>query len=148
MFLNKHGSLNRPITTLTIMLCLGNVSAKQEFGTHLCWILNFLLLGLIIITLDVATPQFEIHFQEEQVLVYKTYITWAIHSILLQYCVKQITILKVVFELMSTCTHFIKREIDLFYQLGSVAGPVIEANARLEFEDGLRTGVLLHFVTR
>ena len=39
---------------------------------------------------------------------------------------------------MSTCTHFIKREIDLFYQLGSVAGPVIEANARPEFEDGLR----------
>ena len=54
----------------------------------------------------------------------------------------------VVFELTSTCSHFIKRKIDTLYQLGSVAGPVIEANARLEFEDGLRTGVLLHFVTR
>ena len=28
------------------------------------------------------------------------------------------------------------------YQLGLVADPVIEAIARLEFEDGLRTGVL------
>ena len=30
-----------------------------------------------------------------------------------------------------------------FHKLGSVAGPVIQANGRLEFEDGLRTGVLL-----
>jgi hypothetical protein len=29
-----------------------------------------------------------------------------------------------------------------------VAGPVIQATGRLEFEDGLRTGVLLQFVTR
>ena len=29
------------------------------------------------------------------------------------------------------------------YMLGIVADPVIEAIARLEFEDGLRTGVLL-----
>ena len=35
-----------------------------------------------------------------------------------------------------------------FYKLGSVAGPVIQANGRLEFEDGLRTGVLLHCVSR
>ena len=33
-------------------------------------------------------------------------------------------------------------------KLGSVAGPVIQANGRLEFEDGLRTGVLLHCVSR
>ena len=35
-----------------------------------------------------------------------------------------------------------------FHKLGSVAGPVIQANGRLEFEDGLRTGVLLHCVSR
>ena len=35
-----------------------------------------------------------------------------------------------------------------FYQLGSVAGPVIQATGRLQFEDGLRTGVLLCIVTR
>ena len=35
-----------------------------------------------------------------------------------------------------------------FCKLGSVAGPVIQANGRLEFEDGLRTGVLLHCVSR
>ena len=31
----------------------------------------------------------------------------------------------------------------LKYELGLVADPVIEAIVRLEFEDGLRTGVLL-----
>ena len=34
------------------------------------------------------------------------------------------------------------------YQLGSVAGPVIQATGRLESEDGLRTGVLLHMGSR
>ena len=29
-----------------------------------------------------------------------------------------------------------------FSQLGSVAGPIIQANGRLEFEDGLRTGAI------
>ena len=38
--------------------------------------------------------------------------------------------------------------LSLLYKLGSVAGPVIQANGRLEFEDGLRTGVLLHCVSR
>ena len=33
-------------------------------------------------------------------------------------------------------------------QLGSVAGPVIQATGRLESEDGLRTGVLLHMGSR
>ena len=32
--------------------------------------------------------------------------------------------------------------INVVCMLGFVAGPVIEAIARLEFEDGLRTGVL------
>ena len=34
------------------------------------------------------------------------------------------------------------------YWLGSVAGPVIEANARPELEDGLRAGALLPDVAR
>ena len=34
------------------------------------------------------------------------------------------------------------------FQLGSVAGPVIQATGRLESEDGLRTGVLLHMGSR
>ena len=34
------------------------------------------------------------------------------------------------------------------YRLGSVAGPVIEANARPELEDGLRAGALLPDVAR
>ena len=33
------------------------------------------------------------------------------------------------------------------FQLGSVAGPVIQATGRLESEDGLRTGVLLYTVS-
>ena len=33
-------------------------------------------------------------------------------------------------------------------QLGSVAGPVIQATGRLVSEDGLRTGVLLHMGSR
>jgi hypothetical protein len=31
--------------------------------------------------------------------------------------------------------------------LGSVAGPVIQANGRLTFEDDLRSGGLLHFIS-
>ena len=42
---------------------------------------------------------------------------------------------------------FIKLSCDSVLQLGSVAGSVIQAFGRLEFEDGLRTGVLLHCVT-
>ena len=33
-------------------------------------------------------------------------------------------------------------------KLGSVAGPVIQANGRLTFEDDLRTGGLLYFTTQ
>ena len=32
-------------------------------------------------------------------------------------------------------------------ELGSVAGPVIQANGRLTFEDDLRLGGLLYFIT-
>ena len=35
-----------------------------------------------------------------------------------------------------------------YFQLGFVAGPVIQATGRLESEDGLRTGVLLHMGSR
>ena len=44
--------------------------------------------------------------------------------------------------------NFILSNFGLFWWLGSVAGPVIEANARPELEDGLRTGALLYFVLR
>jgi hypothetical protein len=33
-------------------------------------------------------------------------------------------------------------------ELGSVAGPVIQANRRLTFEDDLRSGGLLYFTTQ
>ena len=33
-------------------------------------------------------------------------------------------------------------------KLGSVAGPVIQANGRLTFEDDLRSGGLLYFTTQ
>ena len=33
-------------------------------------------------------------------------------------------------------------------KLGSVAGPVIQANGRLSFEDGLRSGGLLYCVSQ
>ena len=33
-------------------------------------------------------------------------------------------------------------------ELGSVAGPVIQANGRLTFEDDLRSGGLLYFTTQ
>ena len=52
------------------------------------------------------------------------------------------SVLTVKFELTRVNTNFIKREFDSFYQLEFVADSVIEATARLEFEDGLRTGVL------
>ena len=35
-----------------------------------------------------------------------------------------------------------------YFQLGFVAEPVIQATGRLESEDGLRTGVLLHMGSR
>ena len=35
-----------------------------------------------------------------------------------------------------------------FLKLGSVAGPVIQANGRLTFEDDLRSGGLLYFTTQ
>ena len=35
-----------------------------------------------------------------------------------------------------------------FNELGSVAGPVIQANGRLTFEDDLRSGGLLYFTTQ
>ena len=34
------------------------------------------------------------------------------------------------------------------FKLGSVAGPVIQANGRLTFEDDLRSGGLLYFTTQ
>ena len=34
-----------------------------------------------------------------------------------------------------------------FHKLGSVAGPVIQANGRLTFEDDLRSGGLLCFIS-
>ena len=37
---------------------------------------------------------------------------------------------------------------DFCLQLGSVAGPVIQANGRLTFEDDLRSGGLLYFTTQ
>ena len=46
------------------------------------------------------------------------------------------------------CNLFMNLSCEHFFQLGSVAGSVIQAFGRLEFEDGLRTGVLLHRVTR
>ena len=48
--------------------------------------------------------------------------------------------------LVHTCSNTLV--LSWLYKLGSVAGPVIQANGRLEFEDGLRTGVLLHCVSR
>ena len=42
----------------------------------------------------------------------------------------------------------IESHCSLFCWLVSVAGTVIQANGRPDFEDGLRTGVLLHCVTR
>ena len=37
---------------------------------------------------------------------------------------------------------------NLLLKLGSVAGPVIQANGRLTFEDDLRSGGLLYFTTQ
>ena len=37
--------------------------------------------------------------------------------------------------------------IQIKYQLGSVVGPVIQANGRLTFEDDLRSGGLLCFIS-
>ena len=36
---------------------------------------------------------------------------------------------------------------DIFWELGSVAGPVIQANRRLTFEDDSRSGGLLCFIS-
>ena len=43
---------------------------------------------------------------------------------------------------------YIKSHFSPYCWLVSVAGTVIQANGRPDFEDGLRTGVLLHCVTR
>ena len=46
-------------------------------------------------------------------------------------------------ESLVMCSNFLlKEDFYAFNKLGLVADPVIEAIARLEFEDGLRTGVL------
>ena len=46
------------------------------------------------------------------------------------------------------CMDFILENFHQLWWLESVAGSVIEANARPELEDGLRTGALLYFVLR
>ena len=43
---------------------------------------------------------------------------------------------------------FLKLKFITDIKLGSVAGPVIQANGRLSFEDGLRSGGLLYCVSQ
>ena len=51
--------------------------------------------------------------------------------------------------ILNQYTVYIKqRNYVSYFQLGSVAGPVIQATGRLESEDGLRTGILLHIGSR
>ena len=42
----------------------------------------------------------------------------------------------------------LKYTVSVLAELGSVAGPVIQANGRLTFEDDLRSGGLLYFTTQ
>ena len=44
--------------------------------------------------------------------------------------------------------HFFFKSNNFNFHLGSVAGPVIQANGRLTFEDDLRSGGLLGFTTQ
>ena len=45
--------------------------------------------------------------------------------------------------------HFTKSYVQvIIIKLGSVAGPVIQANGRLNFEDDLRSGGLLYYVSQ
>ena len=41
-----------------------------------------------------------------------------------------------------------KKTLKLFFELGSVAGPVIQPNGRLSFEDDLRSRGLLYCVSQ
>ena len=54
------------------------------------------------------------------------------------------------FNSTKACTLLeIGRNVDnIGLKLGSVAGPVIQANGRLTFEDDLRSGGLLYFTTQ
>ena len=49
---------------------------------------------------------------------------------------------------MTFCLSKSESCITLLSELGSVAGPVIQANGRLTFEDDLRSGGLLFFTTQ
>ena len=48
----------------------------------------------------------------------------------------------------NVCTKLKIVGISLIHKLGSVGGPVIQANGRLTFEDDLRSGGLLYFNTQ
>ena len=57
-------------------------------------------------------------------------------------------------EFLNELTHFnpiwhgLRTYIKVWGELGSVAGPVIQANGRLSFEDDLRSGGLLYCVSQ
>ena len=51
-------------------------------------------------------------------------------------------------KILTTSFALVALEITMNTKLGSVAGPVIQANGRLSFEDDLRSGGLLYCVSQ